>query len=241
MATLAVDRDGVTIGSGHHWSGSDQDLADRCFVGHVESEHCLNGRLVHHTFLDHGLCASRREFLGRLEAELHGTAELILAISQQASESHKDCGVAIMTTGVHYTRVLACVLNIVLFQDWQGVHIGPDQHITSGTFRGSLHQASDAGTTDPCADILNPELLEALAHELGGLELLESELRILMQMATIGDDSWQELIHLLSDFGDIGHAVVPLNRWINTKHCPQVSPNWAAYGIENSTSLCRCC
>ena len=75
--------------------------------------------------LDHGNRATRRHFLGRLEQDLDRSRKLVLAIDQQPGQPQQHGRVRIVAAGVHHAGVSRSVLNIVLFEDRQGIHVGP--------------------------------------------------------------------------------------------------------------------
>jgi hypothetical protein len=105
----------------------------------------------------------------------------------------------IVPAGVHHTIGLGLVVDLVLLENREGVHVGPNEYIAPRAIGGPAHKTGHARLVNTSADILHTKRLKPLPHKLGGLELLKPKLGILMQMPAIGDNARQDLVDIVPD------------------------------------------
>jgi hypothetical protein len=170
----------------------------------MEPEGGIDLRIVEHAFVDHHQRATATLFSG-LEEQLDRSRELIPAIHQQSRHPEQPRGVGIVSAGVHLARYERLVLDLVLFLDRKRIHIGTEEHDPLRPWFGAADEPGDTGDGYPGANILDAEGAETLGDELGGFELLEAELRMLVDVAAIGDDAWQDLLDIAPKFHDGGN------------------------------------
>jgi len=142
--------------------------------------------------------------LGGLEEDLHGARELVPAVVQHPGDAHEHRGVGIVAAGVHDAVVERLVLDIVLLVDRERVHVGAQQDDLSRPF-SAPDQAGEPSRRDAGLDLLDPDGAEALLDEAGGLDLLEAELGVLVQVPPVGDNAGQDLVDIVAHTGT-GHG-----------------------------------
>ena len=91
----------------------------------MDAERRVHVRRVEDAIPDHRFRAVR-DLLRGLECELQAAGEKRRV--QPARDLEPDGDVPVVATGVHLTRVLGAVRDVVCFIDRERVHVGADQH-----------------------------------------------------------------------------------------------------------------
>ncbi len=103
-----------------------------------------------------------------------------------------------MPAGVHLAIGLRSVVDRVLFQDRQSIHVGAHQHdLFRATLPGSLDKPGDASNGNSGANVFDAHGIQALGHQLCGFELLKTELRMLVQVAPVGNHAGHDLVDIV--------------------------------------------
>ena len=141
------------------------------FGGDMKPEHRINVRVFERPFANHGDRAARRQLFRRLEQHLDRSGKLVAPIHEQPAS-----GPAASTVWASWPQ--ACitpgfcrdVLRLDLFEDRQGIHIGPDEDhaILARAIASSPDQPRDAGSADPGANVLHTEGYKPLVYKLRG-------------------------------------------------------------------------
>ena len=134
---------------------------------------------VEESVLDHGLGAAVKAFLfGGLKDQVQG-ARKIPVFGQPLCSAQQHGHVPIVATGMHATRNGARMRCACALVDWQGIHVGTNaQTLGACAIFQRAHQTGTANAS--CHRI--PELFELLRHEVGGLVLRKSQLRVLVKV-----------------------------------------------------------
>ncbi len=91
-------------------------------------------------------------------------------------------GVAVVPAAVHQALEARLVREVVLLLHRQRVHVGAQADRAAAAVGAPAHDSDHAGLADPRV-VLDAEVGEALADDLGGAMLLEAELRVHVQVA----------------------------------------------------------
>ena len=81
--------------------------------------------MLQNTLFNHSLRATRRKLLGGLERELHRPSELFATPPQYPGHGEQDCGMAIVSTGMHDAMILGGIWGATRFRDGEPIHICP--------------------------------------------------------------------------------------------------------------------
>lgn len=103
-----------------------------------------------------------------------------------------------MPTSVHHPGMLRTIFDVILFLNWQGVHIGADQQCLPIARLPAPDQTSHPRYGDPCLNVLDPQRLQPLGDKARGLDFLESQLRMLVQEPPIGNHPRQNLVNVVA-------------------------------------------
>ncbi len=177
VGALSCDLQGKQVGACHPGPWGAGDTAHRDVGPDMNAEAVVNALQV--TFLVRDLDGAA-EFLPRLKEELHRTRDLLPKIHEDVGGAQQGGGVAVVTAGVHRPFYLRLIGRFSQLLDGKGVHIGPESN-------GLPRLAALDGGHDACGagDHLkgDAELFQLPLNQLGGLELLQAELRMHMEMA----------------------------------------------------------
>ena len=127
VAALAPDDHVEAVGRGHRRTRPQLDHANRIVLVDVQAERGVDLRVLQHAGVDHRLGASRRRLLRRLKQHLHRPGKLVAAVHQQPRHAKQHRGVRVVAAGVHDARRLRPVLDVVLFENRQGIHVGAQE------------------------------------------------------------------------------------------------------------------
>ncbi len=153
---------------------------------------------LQHAFLDHHARAAAA-FFGWLEEQLDRAAELIPPVEQQTPDAQQHGGMRIVSASVHLAVDLRAVVDLVFFAGSAGrpCRHAPARPVSGPPIFVPLIRPGHAGNGDPGADVLDAHRFEPLGHQLGGFEFLESQLRMLVQMPPVGNDSRHDLVDIV--------------------------------------------
>jgi hypothetical protein len=171
----------------------------------MQPEDRIDWWVVQHALLDHALRPTGRQFFGRLEQQLSRSRKFTFPVRQYASQPKQDRRMGIVPTGVHHTVVPGLVVDLVLFVNRQGIHIGANQYVSARSLGGTANQPCHTGLVDTGTDVLDTQRLQPLLHECRSFHLLKSQLRVLVEMAAIGNNPGQNLLDILGQFGNRDH------------------------------------
>ena len=196
VTTDSVDGDPELVRGRVHRADPDADLPDvqlRVQVrpyDHVDSAHDAR--------TDQLLGPAGSELLGVLEDEAHPAGDLCAQLGQDPGRAQQHGGVAVVAARVHNPRRLGGEVELVLLHDRQGVHVGPKGNPGAGQ---AAHQVGHHTGLGGSGYLQFPELVQPFDHELGGLVLLERQLRVPVHVPAPPD-------HVLSDGGHVSFEVI---------------------------------
>jgi len=131
----------------------------------------------------HHLQGAAQAFLGRLEDQVQGAVEGA-GLGQAAGGGEQGGGVAVVTAGVHASRVLAGVVEAGALQDRQGVHVGADaQHLAAAA---GAQGADHPGAAQAAMDLVAPAG-EGGGHQVAGALFLVTQFGMAVDVAAQGD------------------------------------------------------
>ena len=151
----------------------------------MHAEHLLDAETIHHAVLDHFVAAAAALF-GRLED--HGDrAREIARLGKIFGRTQQHGGVAVMAAGVHLAWGLRGVGLAGGLGDRQRVHVGA-QADGGAAALAAANDADDAGLADAGHHLVAAEFLQLLGDEGRGLEHVEIQLRLLVDVTTPAGD-----------------------------------------------------
>ena len=156
------------------------------------------------TVLDH-LLAAALTFFGRLENQLYGAGE-ITGFGKVFGRAEQHRGVAVMAAGMHFSVILGAMLGRAFFLDRQRIHVGAqaDGRTVAAIALDACHHTR---TAEPPV-YFKPHLRQPFRHEIRGFELLETKLRIGVDMAPPAGQFGVKI----GDTIDDRHEVAPCGR-----------------------------
>src|SRR5688572_25146861 len=114
----------------------------------------------------------------------------------------------VVPAGVHRARSLALIGHVVQLGDRQRIHVGA-KHDALPRSLAAMQDADDAGLGDAGLHLIEVVRAQPLGDEAGSLLLPESELRVLVEIAPVGNDSRSDLLGALTQLHDTHHRVSP--------------------------------
>ena len=183
VAALALDDEVVGVGVGGGRAGLDVDGA-----GGQRGDQMLavdEVEIVEMTGGHHLAGAAGQDFFGVLEDGVDLATELVYVVVDVLAGGHQDRGVAVVAAGVHlagHARTKGQLVAFLLYR--QGVDVGAQADLRARSAGGKDHhhagrrQPLDAGMTQPA---------HLVDDVLAGLEFLEGQFGMLVQVAAPGD------------------------------------------------------
>ncbi|MCY1429635.1 hypothetical protein D9M71_455600 [compost metagenome] len=164
----------------------------------MQAENGIHLWILHDAVSDHrlgptlGIGAGRhlgKSFLGGLEDELDGARNLRLHACQHFGYTHQDCGMGIVTAGMHHRTVLAHVFGDHLGREGQAgrflhrkrVHVGAQRDDLAG--QAALEKPHHAMASDTRGDV-HAQLAQMIRHQLGGANFLAGKFRVLVYVTS---------------------------------------------------------
>jgi hypothetical protein len=178
VAALPLDGHGKPVGARHDRAGADRYLSDWQPGPDMQSHDPVDA--LKDTGLDHRF-RTAGNLLGRLKSESNQPRHLLLSGGQQFGERQGNRHMHIVATGVHHPLVRRLKRKLGALSQRKGIHVGPHQHTASGS--AAPQRSHHAGFGQPRRDFETPPL-QMLGDNAGGLDLLESELRLGMKSTT---------------------------------------------------------
>ena len=115
----------------------------------------------------------------------------------------------VMPAGVHLAVDFRAVIDIVLFMNRQRIHVCPQQHdcVLARRWGRAADQTGHAGNCNAGADVFDAHRLQPLGDELRGLEFLEAQLRVLVEMPPVGDHARHDLVDFVPEGWGCGNHI----------------------------------
>ena len=143
-----------------------------------------------HAGLDDSASAAGWQLLGVLKHEPDLAGKLVAPFAEDLSGTEKHRRVAVVPARVHHPGSCRHVRDVVLLDDRQRVHVGPQHdHLP----RPGAVQPRDDGRSGRPLDLEPAERAQRLLDERGRLVLLERQLGVRMEMAAPGDRAGLEI------------------------------------------------
>ncbi len=198
VAAAAGDANLEAVGAGHDRAAQNGHLPRRQAWPVVQAEYRLHRELFEQTLLDHDATAAI-PLLGRLENEMHRAFEVSLAAQRRQSlgRTQQHRGMAVMTAGMHLSRMARAVLEGIEFVERQRVHVGAQ---ADGATAAAGLQAADHAGAGQAAMHRQAERLEFFRHDIGGAPFAEGEFRMGMDVAADGRDAGVQIGDQIVEF-----------------------------------------
>ena len=149
----------------------------------VQAEHRIHGKALEKAFRQH-FPRPGADFFGGLEDEMQRAVEGT-ALREIPGGREKDRGVTVVSASVHDPGVCAGIGEVRGLLDRQRIHIGADAEPALAGSVGQRRHDTRAG--DARGYVVAPRRKPG-GDKLAGAALLKGQLRILMQVASQGDD-----------------------------------------------------
>ena len=168
----------------HECAFPDAEGPDRKLLPEMEANQCIDLRVMQNSSFDHRFCAAGTFFCG-LKNKLHGARKGMAMGIEVVSSAEGDRNVTVMAAGVHFTGMLGFVVEVVLFMDGEGIHIGPNGKHGAGTIASDEGYNSRLGNASFVGDA---PLGELFMNKLRRQGFGKSQLRVLVDLSTPGHD-----------------------------------------------------
>ena len=190
----ALDMDLEVVHGGHAVAAVHADIGGVQRAPDVQAEDGVH--TVQHAVL-HIVLRAVADLLGRLEDELHLAAgQLILHVTEDLGRAQEHGHVVVMAAGVHDAVVLGGKGQAGALLHGQGVDVGTEHDGLAGA--AGVQRGDETGVVREGLD-LQAHGLHVLDQGLGGLNLLEAQLRVLVVVSASLDDIRGVLLRKCSD------------------------------------------
>ena len=198
MPAAPGDMDIGRIDGGHIGPRRGQEFAEGQIGRVMDTVNLPHIEAVHHPFLDHDL-APAAVFFGWLEQQRHAPGKAArFAQVFRGAQQHGD--MAVMAAGMHLAGqggTVVCAGDLI---NRQGIHIGAQAN--GGTRPLPVDDGHDAGRGDAFVEFIHPEFPQAVGDEGSGDVTIESQLGVLVQMASPG----RHVCGIIGDTVQNGHC-----------------------------------
>jgi hypothetical protein len=144
-----------------------------------------------------------------LKEQLHGPGELVAAVHQQAGHAKQHGRVRVVAAGVHDAWCLRPVLDVVLLENRQGIHVGSQKDGFPPAWLPPADDPGHAGLRDASAHIFDAKRAQPVGHDPSRAHLLKRQLRMLVKIAPVCHHAGHDLVDIVAQ-RRLSHLVVLL-------------------------------
>ena len=109
----------------------------------------------------------------------------------------------VVATGVHDTRRLRSVLDVVFFENRQGIHVGTQEN--GFPLAAPADEAGHASLRNAGAHILETKRAQPVGHDAGRADLLKRQFRVLVKIAPIRHYTGHDLVDFVAQRRRLNH------------------------------------